>query len=319
MPDTDQHPALTFVMSAHHLLDVVRQHLPSQETVIRLDGLARTGFGAAEVATGAALFADPDPIFSKIGGAALIAHGVDTIEAGNRAWTTGRATPTITERAARAAALMAHASPIVVDVVGATADTIVPASMLHMVGEFAATRAIRVASADVRYLTFDHGDIFPEHFHQPAPEFGRAANQNLSRLPHRRDSLDLDHHEAPPHNRKAGGHVLSKHVNPTKEYVERRLNKERRPVVSFFTSKHEAEQTIHRVLQDNARQIDEWLKTAGPGEQIDIASNISGRGTVVIHQADRVQREARRAEVRIKNTEHNGMVYHVFTVKLHAQ
>ncbi|GBR71616.1 hypothetical protein GKA01_19050 [Gluconobacter kanchanaburiensis NBRC 103587] len=116
MPDTDQHSALTFVMSAHHLLDVVRQHLPSQETVIRLDGLARTAFGAAEVATGAALlFAGPGPIFSKIGGAALIVHGVDTIEAGNRAWTTGRATPTMTQRAA---ALMVHASPIVGDVVG---------------------------------------------------------------------------------------------------------------------------------------------------------------------------------------------------------
>ena len=35
-----------------------------------------------------------------------------------------------------------------------------------------------------------------------------------------------------------------------------------------------------------------------------------------IHQADRVRREARHAEVTIKNTEHNGMIYHVFTVEL---
>gem|GEM_PF-6645626 len=315
MPDTNQHPALTFVMSAHHLLGVVRQHLPSQETVIRLDGLARTGFGAAEVATGAALLADPDPLFSKIGGATLVTHGIDTIAAGNRAWRTGQATSTMAERAARAAALMAHASPIVADVVGATADAIVPASILHTVGDFAATRAIRVAAADAHHLTFDHGDIFPEHFHRPAPEFGQPANQNLI-LPDRQSSLDLARHMGPPHNRSAGGHVLLKHVNPTEKYIERRFTKEKRPVVSFFTSKHEAEQTIHRILQDNARQIHEWLKTAKPDARFDISGHISWQGAVVIHQADRIKREARRAEVTIKNTELNGMAYHVFTVRL---
>lgn len=318
MPDTDQHPALTFVMSAHHLLGIVRQHLPCQKTVTRLDGLARTGFGAAEVATGAALLADPDPIFSKIGGAALIAHGTAEIEAGNRAWRTGQTFPTMTERAARAAALGAHASPIMADIVGAAADAVVPVGVLHMAGHFAATRAIRVMSAGTHHVTFDPNDIFPEHFHQPAPEFGQPANQNLL-APHREGHLDLDHHEAPPHNRKAGGHVLLKHVNPTEEFIERRFTKERKPTMSFFTSKHEAERAIHQVLQDNARRIDDWLKTAGLGAELKVTSNISGRRTVVIHQTDRAQREARRAEITIRNTEHNGMVYHVFTVKLFAQ
>lgn len=318
MPDTDQHPALTFVMSTHHLLGIVRQHLPSQETVIRLDGLARTGFGAPEMAGGAALLADSDPIFSKIGGAALIAHGMDTMAAGNRAWTTGQATLTMTERAARAAALMAHASPVVADITGAVADALVPTSILHKIGALAATRSIRVVSADRGHLNFDHGDIVPEHFHSPAPDFGQPTSQDLL-IPHRQSSLNLDHHEAPSHNRRAGGHVLLRHIALTKEYIEKRFTKEGRPVVSFFTSKHEAERTIHQVLQDNAHLIDNWLKTAPKDAKFDISSSISGHGTVVIHQADRVRRAARRAEVTIKNTEHNGMIYHVFTVKLFAR
>ncbi|WP_256889891.1 RNase A-like domain-containing protein [Acidomonas methanolica] len=315
MSDTDQHPALTFVMSAHHLLSVVRRHFPSQETVIRLDGLARTGFGAAEMAGGTALLANPDPILSKIGGAALVAHGMDMIASGNRAWNTGQASPTMTERAARGAALMAHASPIVADMAGATADALVPIGILHMVGAFAATRAIRVASADAHHLIFEHSDIHPEHFHQPAPACGQPANRNLI-LPHRQSSLNLADHEAPPHNRKAGGHVLLKHVSPTEEYIERRFTKGKQFLVSFFTSKHEAERVIHQVLQDNAHLIDRWLETAGPGAEFKVTSNISGRGTVVIQRADRVRQEARRVEVTIKNTEHNGMIYHVFTVKL---
>ncbi|WP_227002348.1 hypothetical protein [Komagataeibacter diospyri] len=48
------------------------------------------------------------------------------------------------------------------------------------------------------------------------------ANQNLL-SPHRQNRLDLNHHEAPPHNRKAGGHVLLKHVDPTEAYIERRF------------------------------------------------------------------------------------------------
>jgi len=69
----------------------------------------------------------------------------------------------------------------------------------------------------------------------------------------------------------------------------------------------------------NAHHIEECPKTAGSGEKTDITSNISGRGTVVIQQAERLRREARRAKATIRHTEHNGMVYHVVTVKLFTQ
>jgi len=318
MSDTDQHSALTFVMSARHLSGIIKKHLPNQETIIRLDGLAQTGFGATEVAAGAGLLADPDPIFSKIGGAVLVAHGMDAIAAGDRAWRTGRATPTMTERAALAAAHMAHASPVMADVVGATADMLVPAGLLHAIGHLAERRALRVVSADASHLAFDHGDITPEHFLRPAPRQGPPANQNLI-LPHRQNHFDANRHEGPDHNHRVGSHVLRKHVDLTAEVIERRFTEEKQRIVSFFTSKEEAERTIHQVLKDNGHLIDNWLKTSGKDERLVVRSPISGQGTVVIDRADQVRREARRVEVTIKNTEYNGMAYHVLTVRLYAR
>lgn len=193
------------------------------------------------------LLAAPEPSLSKVGVIALAAHGVDMMTAGRRAWSTGTPPQTRTERAVRAAALKAHAPPAVANLAGAAADALIPGGLLHAAGSFAATRAIRVASADAGRLTFRHADITTEHFHRPSPYTPQPprppTNQNLL-SPHRQKRFDLNHHEAPPHNRKAGGHVLLKHVDPTEEYIERRFTKE------------EAERAIHRVLRDNASKID---------------------------------------------------------------
>ncbi|WP_230975514.1 RNase A-like domain-containing protein [Acetobacter garciniae] len=320
MPDTNQHPALTFVMSEHQLVSVVRRYLPSQQTINRAEGLATIGFGAAEMAGAAGLLVAPEPLLSKVGGIALAAHGVDMMAAGRRAWNTGRPPQTQTERAVRAAALKAHAPPAVANLAGAAADALIPGSLLHAAGSFAATRAIRVASADAGRLTFRHADITTEHFHRPSPYTPQPprppTNQNLL-PPHRQKRFDLNHHEAPPHNRKAGGHVLLKHVDPTDEYIERRFTKEKQSVVSFFTSKAEAEHAIHKVLRDNSYKIDTWLTNARNGDKVFLEGYTSGRGTVVIESANRQRKAARRIQVTIIKKEHNGMIYYVQTVKLY--
>ncbi|WP_415506521.1 RNase A-like domain-containing protein [Acetobacter sp.] len=306
-------------MSEQQLVSIVRRYLPSQQTINRAEGLATIGFGAAEMAGATGLLVAPEPLLSKVGGIALAAHGVDMMAAGQRAWNTGTSPQTRTERAVRSAALKAHASPAVAGLAGAAADALIPGGLLHAAGSFAGTRAIRVASADASRLTFRHADITTEHFHRPSPYTPQPprspTNQNLL-SPHRQKRLNLNHHEAPPHNRKAGGHVLRKHVDPTDEYIERRFTKENRPIVSFFISKEEAERTIHKVLRDNASKIDEWLTKARTGTKTEIEGYISGSGAVVIKNSDRLRKTARRIRVTIIKKEHNGMIYYVQTVKL---
>ncbi|GCD55485.1 RNase A-like domain-containing protein [Acetobacter pasteurianus] len=305
-------------MSEHQLVSIVRRYLPSQQTINRAEGLASIGFGAAEMAGATSLLAAPEPWLSKLGGIALAAHGVDMMTAGQRAWNTATPPQTRTERAVRAAALKAHAPPAVANLAGAAADALIPGGLLHAAGSFAATQAIRVASADVSRPTFRHADIAPEHFHRPSPSPQSPrlpTNQNLL-SPHRQKRLNLNRHEAPPHNRKAGGHVLLKHVDPTEEYIERRFTKEKRPVVSFFTSK-EAERAIHKVLRDNASKIDTWLKNAANGSSVYVEGYSSRKGAVVIENANRQRKAARRIQVTIVKKEYNGMIYYVQTVKLY--
>lgn len=378
MLSTDQHPALTFVMSERQLLNVIRRNLPSQRSINKATGLLTMGFGAAEMAGAAGLAAIPEPFFSKMGSAALAAHAADMMVTGQRAWNKGTAPQTLTERAVRAAARMAHAPPAVADLAGAAADALIPGGILHGIGHYAATRAIRVASADASRLTFRQGDITRDHFHRPVPQatqpagtpindnynpfnrqrplsynkYGSAlpkqadasprpskyayirpehfrrplprtaqpsqapANQNLL-SPHRQKWLHLNQHEAPLHNLKAGGHVLRKHVSPTDEYIERRFTKEKQPIVSFFTSKEEAERTIHKVLVDNSNKIDNWLKTSRDGASINIESNISGKGTVVINSSNRERKTAQRIVVTLAKQQLNGMSYYVHTIKLY--
>lgn len=116
-------------------------------------------------------------------GIALTAHGIDMMNAGRRAWNTDTLPQTQTERAVRSAALRAHASPAIAGLAGAVADALIPGGLLHAAGSFAATRAIRVASADAGKLTFRHADITTEHFHRPSPYTPQpprsSTNQNL--------------------------------------------------------------------------------------------------------------------------------------------
>jgi hypothetical protein len=123
--------------------------------------------------------------------------------------------------------------------------------------------------------------------------------------------------EAPPCNRKPGGYVLRNHVNLTDAYIEQRFVKEKRFSVSFFTSKEEAENAIHRVLRDNTDKIDDWLENAGTGAKIDLEGHISGKGAIVIESANRQRKAARRLRVTIVRDEYNGMIYYIHTVKLY--
>ncbi|MFT8440554.1 RNase A-like domain-containing protein [Acetobacter fabarum] len=320
MPNTNQHPALTFVMSERQLISIVRRYLPGPQTLNRIEGLATIGFGAAEMAGATSLLGAPEPVFSKVAGVALAAHGVDMMAAGRRAWNTGTPSQTRTERAVRNAALRAHASPAVAGLAGAAADALIPGSLLHAVSSFAATRAIRVASADAYRLTFRHADITWEHFHRPSPYASQparsGANQNLISH-HRQKRFDGDRNESLPHNLKVGGHILRKHVALSDEYIERRFTKEKRPVISFFTTQAAAERIIHKVLKNNASKLDTWLKNAKEGAQISLDENISERETVVIEKADRQRKTPLKIEIVIIKKEHNGLVYYVHTAKMY--
>ncbi|WP_249206821.1 RNase A-like domain-containing protein [Gluconobacter cerinus] len=319
MPDTDQHPALTFVMVEHHLLKIIRNHRPDVHTLNRVDAAVMVGEGTAEMAASASLFAAPEPAITKIGGAILAAHGADMIASGWHAWNTGNAAQTMTSRAAQAAAMMAHASPVVASITGVAADGLLPAAVLHGATHYAASQAVRVVSADARHLQLNHGDII-DHFHHPVPgrrEGGEdAANQNL-RSPHRQSTLNLHDHEAPPHNRKAGGHVLAKHVNPTEEYIERRFDKEKRPVVSFFTSKEAAEHAILHALKANSQEIDSWAQKSTVGDTERFISHISGSDAIVISAHDRKKNIGQILEIDITKKEHKGMIYYVKTIRIY--
>nr|WP_256138258.1 RNase A-like domain-containing protein [Komagataeibacter swingsii] len=102
----------------------------------------------------------------------------------------------------------------------------------------------------------------------------------------------------------------------TEAYIERRFTKENRPVVSFFTSKEEAERAVHAVLRDNSHGIDAWLRNPNEGTRIQIEGYISGRGTVVVQQVGRKRGNAQRIKISIIKKEHNGMTYYVHTVQL---
>jgi hypothetical protein len=106
------------------------------------------------MAGGAALLGSPEPALSKIGGIALTAHGIAMVAAGRRAWRTGTASETQTERLARAAAQKAHATPAIVNLVGIAADSMLPDGIIHAAAHFGATRALRVASANANRLYF---------------------------------------------------------------------------------------------------------------------------------------------------------------------
>lgn len=168
MPDTDQHPALTFVMVEHHLLKIIRNHRPDVHTLNRVDAAVMAGEGTAEMAASASIFAAPEPAITKIGGAILAAHGADMIASGWHAWNTGNAAQTMTSRAAQATAMMAHASPVVASITGVAADGLLPAAVLHGATHYAASQAVRVVSADASHLQLNHGDII-DHFHHPVP------------------------------------------------------------------------------------------------------------------------------------------------------
>ncbi|MFS8367192.1 RNase A-like domain-containing protein [Acetobacter oryzifermentans] len=73
----------------------------------------------------------------------------------------------------------------------------------------------------------------------------------------------------------------------------------KRPVVSFFTSKEDAERAIHKALKDNSSKIDHWRKNAKDGNAIQLDGYTSGRGTVVIESANRQRKTARHIQVTI--------------------
>ncbi|MFT8587039.1 RNase A-like domain-containing protein [Acetobacter papayae] len=319
MQTTHRQPALTFVMTERQLVNIVRPYLPSQKSINKAEGLLTIGLGMAEVAGGAALLGSPEPILSKVGGVALTAHGIDMVTAGQRAWRTGTASETRTERMARAAAQKAHAPPAVVNLVGMAADAMLPDGIIHAAAHFGATRALRVAAADASRLSFKNDNITPEHFPRPSPQTAQPVKipeKEVLLYPHRQETLDLHHHEAPPHNRKLGGHVLLKHVNPSQAYIDRRFEKEKHEFLSYFTTKEAAEREIHRAIKANSTHIDSWLANANVGAIMKVKAKISGSEAVVISKNTRQKKHATNIEVRIKKQTLNGMIYHIFSVTM---
>lgn len=317
MPSSNRGLALTFVMTEHQLMNVIQRHMPSQRTINRAEGLLSIGLGMTEIAGGGALLGSPEPVLSKIGGVALTAHGIDMVTAGQRAWRTGAATETRTERLARTSAQKAHAPPVVVNMVGIAADSMIPDSILQAATRFGATRALRVASANENRLYLKNDNITPEHFPRPSPQTASPTKTQPKQsllYPHRQEKLDLNHHEAPSHNRKLGGHVLLKHVNPSDAYIERRFAREKHEFLSHFTSKEAAERAIHKVLREKASDIDRWLKSASVNGTMKVRGTTSGTGTVVISRNTRQQKTANHIEVTIKktgNTRHDlPYIYH---------
>ena len=157
MPSSNRGLALTFVMTEHQLMNVIQRHMPSQRTINRAEGLLSIGLGMTEIAGGGALLGSPEPVLSKIGGAALTAHGIDMVTAGQRAWRTGTASETQAERPERlahAAAQKALATPAVVNLVGGAATPMLSNGIIHAAAHLGATRALRVASANANRLYF---------------------------------------------------------------------------------------------------------------------------------------------------------------------
>lgn len=72
-----------------------------------------------------------------------------------------------------------------------------------------------------------------------------------------------------------------------------------------------------KCLEITPIKIDTWLKNARNRERFSVDGYTSGRGTVVIENANRQRKAARRIEVSIIKKEHNGMIYYVQTVKLY--
>lgn len=116
----------------------------------RVFGALKVVGGAIELCLGTGLILAPEPTTaSKIGGAALLLHGQDTVIAGWLEVTTGRSVPTLTETAVAAAATLAGVSPRRARDIGVAVDVLVPAAVS---AGLAAARAIAVRRGTIRLL-----------------------------------------------------------------------------------------------------------------------------------------------------------------------
>ena len=125
MPDD----GLTIVLSPVQLaaaLDNIA--ISPQETLSnRLWGGAKVIGGALELIGAGILILTPEPTtVTKIGGAALGVHGVDTFQSGVRQAVSGQSTPTLTQEAAAALSRSLGADPATADNIGVAVDIAVP-------------------------------------------------------------------------------------------------------------------------------------------------------------------------------------------------
>jgi len=114
----------------------------TESTANRFYGGLRSVFGLLELATGVGLLLAPEPTMAtKIGGAALSGHAVDSVQTGVRQVWTGRSTNSLTEDATAALARQLGADKDTAANIGTAVDIAVPVIVTLGVG---AARAVAV-------------------------------------------------------------------------------------------------------------------------------------------------------------------------------
>lgn len=114
-------------------------------------GGAKIVFGAMEELGAGALLLAPEPTaITKVGGIALGAHGVDTLQSGGRQLWTGRDTRTLTSESTAALAQLLGVSEASARQIGEGADAVIPLALTFGLGaaRLAAVRGGRIVLAD---------------------------------------------------------------------------------------------------------------------------------------------------------------------------
>lgn len=195
--------------------------------------------GGAETVGGVLLLLTPEPtLLTKALGGVLTVHGADFTQAAIRQLFSGQRVEDFTEQGATWAARHAGASPqnarrigVVLDVTVGLGDTIA-----------GATKVVAIRMGRI---------ILSEE--AVAGKMGRV-------------SLDVE--EADKSIGKEGGHTLKKHVNPTQAEIEERAGRSHLSdaVISRFTSKQVAEDSINYLIRVRRTEIRFWA--ANPGIKV---------------------------------------------------
>lgn len=189
--------------------------------------------GMVEMGGGVLLILTPEPtMVTKIGGAALTVHGMDTTQAAIRQLFSGKPVADYTQTGGTWIAKQAGASDVAAYRVGVILDVAVPFAVgAGMVG---AEKVIAIRAGRA---------ILSEE----------AVAGKVGRI-----SLDIEEENAAIG--KEGGHTLDRHVNKSDAYLEgRAMNSQRaNAMFSRFASKEIAESAINDAIKANRSAIQQW-------------------------------------------------------------